>query len=173
MCIRDRYVAIDSRGIVQNPADGNLYIKHYWGGIYKLNTDPFDGSVELIHNIGGGQEMFTFSADGQYIIIHSNGQISKYDFNTGELITTTVLEGTVQGFSIAHTGEYLITFGGGEILNAHDEQGNYIGQITFPESIYHNYALSYANGLCFTNRGGPQWTAWDIDDGFILSLIHI
>ena len=46
-----QFVNIDSRGLVQHPVDGNLYIKHYFGGIYKLNTDPFDGSVELIHNI--------------------------------------------------------------------------------------------------------------------------
>ena len=46
-----QFVNIDSRGLVQHPVDGNLYIKSYYGGIYKLNTDPFDGSVEFVHNI--------------------------------------------------------------------------------------------------------------------------
>ena len=69
----------------------------------------------------------------------------------------SILEGTV-GNGIAHTGEYLITFGGDDRLNAHDEQGNYIGQIVFPESIYSNYGTpSYANGLCFTNPNDSIW----------------
>ena len=71
-------------------------------------------------------------------------------------------------YGIAHTGEYLIFSGGGEILNAYDEQGTYVGQITFSEDIWSYYSTpSYANGLCFTNKGVGTWKAWDIDDGFI------
>ena len=68
-----------------------MYIKSYYGGIYKLNTDPFDGSVEFVHNISSGQGMFTFSADGQYILTNDNGSIKKYDFSTGQLVESLTL----------------------------------------------------------------------------------
>ena len=33
------FVNVDSRGVVQNPADGQLYMKNYFNGsFYRLNT---------------------------------------------------------------------------------------------------------------------------------------
>ena len=53
-------------------------------------------------------------------------------------------------------------------MYAHNEQGNYIGEIVFPQ-VYSNYGTpSYTNGLCFTNTN--DWFAWDIDDGMVLLL---
>ena len=111
--------------------------------------------------------MFTFSADGQYIFTHENGLIKKYDFSTGELVESLTLDnGGTGGHGIAHTGQYLITCGGYDRLNAHNEQGNYIGQIVFPNQVYSHYGTpSYTNGLCFTNTN--DWFAWDIDDGMV------
>ena len=164
-----QFVNIDSRGIVQHPVDGKLYMKNYWSEeFYRLNTDPFDGTAEYLYSLSGSnsQGMFTFSADGQYIFTHQNGLIKKYDFSTGQLVESLTVGGV--NYGIAHTGEYLIFSGGGEILNAYDEQGIAVGQITFPEDIWSYYSTpSYANGLCFTNQGVGTWKAWDIDDGFI------
>ena len=132
-----QFVNIDSRGIVQHPVDGKLYMKNYWSEeFYRLNTDPFDGTAEYLYSLSGSnsQAMFTFSADGQYIFTHQNGSIKKYDFSTGQLPESLTVGGATYG--IAHTGEYLIFSGGGEILNAYDEQGNFIGEITFPENIW-------------------------------------
>ena len=79
-------------------------------------------------------------------------EAKKYDFSTGQLVESLTFGGVNSG--IAHTGEYLIFSGGGEILNAYDEQGIAVGQITFPEDIWSYYSTpSYANGLCFTNQG--------------------
>ena len=165
-----QFVNIDSRGIVQHPVDGKLYMKNYWSeDFYRLNTDPFDGTAEYLYSLSGSnsQHMFTFSADGQYIFTHQNGLIKKYDFSTGQLVESLTVGGAGT-YGIAHTGEYLIFSGGGEILNAYDEQGTYVGQVTFPEDIWSYYSTpSYANGLCFTNKGVGTWKAWDIDDGFI------
>ena len=164
-----QFVNIDSRGIVQNPVDGNLYMKHYSGGIYRLNNDPFDGSVEFIGSFPGGQPRFTFSGDGQYVFIHDYGSISKYDFNTAQLVDSfSLVDATFYG--IAHTGDYLIACRSGapSSLNAYDEQGNFIGEIIFSQNISSSYGTpSYANGLCFTNTGYSAWNAWDIDDGLI------
>ena len=167
-----QFVNIDSRGIVQHPVDGMLYMKNYWSEeFYRLSTDPFDGTAEYLYSLSGSnsQGKFTFSADGQYIFTHIEGQISKYDFNTGALVASITLEGNIPGYGIAHTGEYLITSMGSEILGAYDEQGNFVGQSVFPEDIYGYWATpSYANGLCFTNNlANAIWKAWDIDDGFI------
>ena len=168
-----QFVNIDSRGIVQHPVDGKLYMKNYYGEeFYRLNTEPFDGTAEFLFYLSGNysQDMFTFSADGQYIFTHQNGLIKKYDFSTGELVESLTLDnGGTGGNGIAHTGQYLITCGGYDRLNAHNEQGNYIGEIVFPNQVYSNYGTpSYANGLCFTNTN--DWFAWDIDDGMVTTL---
>ena len=39
---------LDSRGLVLNPGDGELYARSYAGGIYRVNTDNFNGSVEFV-----------------------------------------------------------------------------------------------------------------------------
>ena len=126
-----QFVNIDSRGIVQHPVDGKLYMKNYWSEeFYRLNTDPFDGTAEFLYNLSGSssQEMFTFSSDGQYILTHVTGGLKKYDFSNGELVESLTLDNGGTGANgIAHTGHYLITSGGWDRLNAHDEQGNYIG----------------------------------------------
>ena len=80
-----QFVNIDSRGIVQHPVDGKLYMKNYWSEeFYRLNTDPFDGTAEYLFSLSGGnsQAMFTFSLDGQYILTHQSGSLKKYDFST-------------------------------------------------------------------------------------------
>ena len=84
-----QFVNIDSRGIVQHPVDGKLYMKNYYGEeFYRLNTDCFDGTAEFLFYLSEIilKNMFTFSADGQYIFTHQNGLIKKYDFSTGELV---------------------------------------------------------------------------------------
>ncbi|MDC3166625.1 BspA family leucine-rich repeat surface protein, partial [Candidatus Marinimicrobia bacterium] len=167
-----QFVDIDSRGLVQHPVDGKLYMKNYWSEeFYRLNTDPFDGTAEYLFSLSGGntQDMFTFSADGQYIITHNSGSLKKYDFSTGQLIESLTLN---TGFynGIANTGNYLLIFAGsnGNTISAHDEQGNYIGDIIFPIGVNSGFGTpSYANGLCFTNPSGTLWSIWDIDDGFI------
>ena len=43
-----QFVNIDSRGLVQHPIDGKLYMKsHVNEAIYRINNDPFDGSFEF------------------------------------------------------------------------------------------------------------------------------
>ena len=89
-----QFVNIDSRGLVQHPVDGELYMKNYWSEeFYRLNTDPFDGTAEYLFSLSGGnsQAMFTFSADGQYIITHQSGSLKKYDFSTGQLFESLTL----------------------------------------------------------------------------------
>ena len=90
--VDQQFVAVDSRGLVQNPADGKLYIKDYDGtSFYRLNTDPFDGSVEFLYNFSGSnqQSNFTFSADGQYVLLNQHnpsGEVNKYEFSTGNFV---------------------------------------------------------------------------------------
>ena len=161
-----QFVNIDSRGLVQHPVDGKLYMKNYYNeDFYRLNTDPFDGTAEYLFSLSGSssQDMFTFSADGQYIITHNSGSLKKYDFSTGQLIESLTLNNGFYNNGIANTGNYLLTVGNNNTIAAHDEQGNYIGDIIFPTSVNSPYGTpSYANGLCFTTSG-MTWSAWDID----------
>ena len=75
--------------------------------------------------------MFTFSADGQYIFTHQNGLIKKYDFSTGQLVESL----TVGGRYIWNSSQENILFFLVEV-NTLDEQGTYVGQVTFPEDIW-------------------------------------
>ena len=46
-----QFVDIDSRGLVQHPVDGKLYMKNYYSEeFYRLNTDPFSGTAEYLYN---------------------------------------------------------------------------------------------------------------------------
>ena len=125
-----QFVDIDSRGLVQHPVDGELYMKDYWSeAFYRLNTDPFNGTAEYLFSLSGGnsQAMFTFSADGQYIITQQYGSLKKYDFSTGQLIESLTLTNVFYNNGIANTGNYLLTVGNNNTIFAHDDQGNYIG----------------------------------------------
>ena len=170
--IDQQNINVDSRGLVQHPIDGNLYMKSYnTGSFYRVNTDPFDGSVEYLYDLSGngGQTMFTFSANGQYVLVYNNnGLVRKHDFTTGDFVASFNLQEYWSGQGIANTGSYLLINGGSSILFAHDEQGNFVGQINFPQNIYSGYGTpSYANGLCFTSTGSSTWSVWDIDDGIM------
>ena len=64
---------LDSRGLVLNPGDGELYARSYAGGIYRVNTDSFDGSIEYVNTFSTQmtQAGFTFSSDGASIYLLS------------------------------------------------------------------------------------------------------
>ena len=86
--------------------------------------------------------MFTFSADGQYILTNDNGSIKKYDFSTGQLVESLTLNSGGQN-GIANTGNFLLTTSGvnSNSISAHDEQGNYIGDIVFPIEVNSNFGV--------------------------------
>ena len=82
-----QFVNIDSRGIVQHPVDGKLYMKNYWSeDFYRLNTDPFDGTAEYLYSLSGYNSQACLHSHGWQYFHHQNGLIKKYDFIKGWLV---------------------------------------------------------------------------------------
>ena len=144
-----QFVNIDSRGIVQHPVDGKLYMKNYWSGNLSSNTDP-DGTAEYLYSLFDPlSAVYTLSGWATHFH-HQNGLIKKYDFSTGQLVESLTFEVSTR---IAHTGEYLIFSGGGEILNAYDEHGNWCRSILSLkiELLFNTFLCQW---IMFYNRGG-------------------
>jgi hypothetical protein len=76
-------VPLDGRAIVYRPEDGNIYIRTYNEGLYRLDL-PFNGTVtQVLPNIFQDEQCgFTFANGGNVFDVYA-GLVKEYDFVTG------------------------------------------------------------------------------------------
>jgi len=149
-------VPLDGRAIVYRPQDGNIYIRSYAAGLYRLKL-PFDGTVTLLlpNIFQDAQDGFAF-ADGGNVFDVFNGNVREYNFNTGAVLKTFSLNpnypsGTTYPYNvkIASDGTDLYFLSQVDNVFAYDTNGVLLAVINLNhptlDTFNAPFSLSYTN----------------------------
>ena len=168
-------VALDAREIAYRPEDGNIYIRAYNGGLYRLNM-PFDGSVTLVlpNIFKNSQCGFAFAHGGNIFDVYG-GNVTEYAFTTGSVLRTFNLIVPYPSFNdypyscrIASNGSDLYFFSGDGDLYVYDTYGYLRNTVKLYnpdfDSFYTPFTLSYTNETLYVVKWGSdkEWLGYAI-----------
>ena len=167
-------VPLDGRAIAYRPEDGNIYIRGYNNGLYRL-TLPFDGTVTMVlpnifQDIQCG---FAFANGGNVFDVY-DGVVKEYDFATGtELRSFTLSPLYPSGLTypyncqIASNGTDLYFLSDPDDVYVYDLDGNLktvvdLNHLTFDTHVA-PFSFSYTNERIYVrDLGETKWYGFSI-----------
>jgi hypothetical protein len=173
--------SIACRGAFYNPVDGEVYFKNWGLDLFRLHTNPFDGVYDtvLTNIFQDADSKVCNSLDGTKMYDHLNGIIREYDFATGTILDTIILDlqhdlTWPRGYILAHTGTYFLTFADSVVYAYDINNGSYISSCTLSQHYWNEWSICYTNGMFMV--AGPSapwvvtWYVWTIDQGVPVEL---
>jgi hypothetical protein len=149
-------VPLDGRAIVYRPEDGNIYIRTYNGGLYRLNL-PFNGTVtQVLPDIFQNEQCGFIFANGGNIFDVYNGLVKEYDFATGNELRNFTLSplypsNTTYPYDcqIASNGTDLYFLSEVDDVYVYDMNGNFKAIVSLNHPTFDDFeapfSFSYAN----------------------------
>jgi hypothetical protein len=153
-------VSIDGRSIFYHPDNEELYAKVYGTGLSSIDLDDESASEELEDAFTEDNSSVGFSPDGSMIYELLDGDVTAYEFDSGDEQTTftlgTVSDETEGGYSmsIAASDKFLFVWKNEDEIAVYTLKGKYVTSFELPKSGL-GFSLSWCNNML--------WVAKDAD----------
>jgi hypothetical protein len=170
----DSTVALDGRAIVYRPEDGNIYIRTYNGGLYRLAL-PFNGTVtNVLPNIFQYAQCGFAFADGGNVFDVYNGNVKEYNFTNGSVLRSFTLENSYPSNTtypyncqMASNGTDLYFFSNLDKVYVYDINGKFknIVELNHPtfDTFYAPFSFSYTNERIYAlDHSDGKWYGFRI-----------
>lgn len=176
-------VPLDGRAIVYRPEDGNLYIRSFNDGLYRLNL-PFNGTVTMVlpdifQNIQCG---FAFANGGNVFDVY-DGLVKEYDFATGNELRNFTLSPLYPSNAtypyncqIASNGTDLYFFSQPDDVYVYDINGNLKTVVDLDYSTFDTFdapfSFSYTNERAYViDVTEDKWCGFGIKGSADITLV--